>query len=203
MKTIQEYINSGILEEYVLGLTSPEETLEVKARAENNIEIEKEIESISTALQHLSSKTAPTINPTLRTSILGTIDYAERLKAGEPMTFPPILSEQSTAKDYEEWIHRTDMVLPDDFKDSFAKIIGANEQATTMIVWLTTEAPYEVHDTAYERFLILEGSCEITIDKEIHHLKAGNYLQIPLHVGHSLKVTSTIPCKVVLQRVAA
>jgi mannose-6-phosphate isomerase-like protein (cupin superfamily) len=203
MNTIQEYINSGILEEYVLGLTSPEETVEVSAMAQNHPEIKAEIESITTALQNLSAKNIPKINPTLRTSVLATVDFTERLKSGEPMENPPLLSEKSKSSDYQEWIDRPEMVLPEEFNDSYAKIIGANEQATTMIVWLTTGAPHEVHDNEYERFLILEGSCEITIANETHHLKAGDYLQIPLHIGHHLIVTSEIPCKVILQRVAA
>ncbi len=203
MNTIQEYINSGILEAYVLELTTPEETLDVANLFKKNPEIRTEIESITSALQILSSHSAPKINPTLRTSILGTIDYMERLKAGETATSPPLLSSQSKASDYQEWINRPDMILPDDFKDSFAKIIGANETATTMIVWLTTEAPHEVHNNEYERFLILEGSCKITIEKEVHNLSQGDYIQIPLHSGHDLVVTSKIPCKVVLQRVAA
>ena len=44
---------------------------------------------------------------------------------------------------------------------------------------------------------------EITIENEVHYLKTGDYLQIPLNVGHNLVVTSSIPCKVILQRVAA
>ena len=127
----------------------------------------------------------------------------ERLKNGETASFPPILNSQSRISDYQYWLSKPEMTLPDDFQDSYAKIIGANEIATTMIVWLTTEAPHEVHNNEYERFLIVEGSCELTIETEIHYLKSGDYIEIPLHVVHNLIVTSSIPCKVILQRVAA
>ena len=203
MSKVQEYINSGILEDYVLGFTTPEETQEVAAMSGLHPEIEQQINEISESLQQLSSTAAPKINPTLRTSVLGTIDFMERMKAGEAVSNPPILNINSKINDFQEWISKPEMTLPDDFKDSHAKIIGANEVATTMIVWLTTEAPHEIHHDQYERFLILEGACELTIDNDVNYLKSGDYIEIPLHVVHNLVVTSDIPCKVIMQRVAA
>jgi mannose-6-phosphate isomerase-like protein (cupin superfamily) len=64
-------------------------------------------------------------------------------------------------------------------------------------------APDEIHDNEYEKFLIVEGECDITVGTNVHHLTPGNYFSIPLHATHSVKVTSKTPCKVILQRVAA
>ena len=61
----------------------------------------------------------------------------------------------------------------------------------------------EIHTKEYERFLIIEGTCDIKIGDDVFHLKAGDYKEIPLFIEHSLIVTSDIPCKVILQRVAA
>ncbi len=203
MSKVQDYINSGILEQFVLGQASDDENLEVMTMSNLHPEINQEIDEILNSLIQLSSLDVPKPNPTIRTAILGTIDYMQRLNSGEAVCFPPMLSSNSTVNDYHEWISKPEMTLPDDFKDSYAKIIGANETATTMIVWLTTEAPHEVHHDQFERFLIVEGSCEITIGEDIHNLKSGDYIEIPLHVVHNLTVTSSIPCKVILQRVAA
>lgn len=203
MSKIQEYINSGILEYFVLGLTTEKETQEITAMLTVHAEITEEINQISTSLLQLSSLVAPKPNPTIRTSILSTIDYIERIKLGEVASFPPLLNPQSKISDYDQWVLKPEMAVPENFKDSFAKIIGANQIATTMIVWLTTEAPHEVHHDQYERFLILEGSCELTIQNKINYLKPGDYIEIPLHVVHNLVVTSVVPCKVILQRVAA
>jgi mannose-6-phosphate isomerase-like protein (cupin superfamily) len=54
-----------------------------------------------------------------------------------------------------------------------------------------------------EHFLIVEGTCDITIGDKVHHLVPGDYLSIPLYIDHDVKVTSITPCKVILQRVAA
>jgi len=88
-------------------------------------------------------------------------------------------------------------------EDVFARIIGYTEKAITAIVWLKEMAPQEVHDDEHERFLILEGTCDIVVGNNIHQLVPGDYFAIPLHSNHHIKVTSSIPCKVILQRVAA
>ncbi|MBK8606437.1 MAG: hypothetical protein IPN82_06270 [Chitinophagaceae bacterium] len=36
-------------------------------------------------------------------------------------------------------------------------------------------APQEVHDDEHERFLILEGTCDIVVGNNIHQLVPGDY----------------------------
>jgi mannose-6-phosphate isomerase-like protein (cupin superfamily) len=95
------------------------------------------------------------------------------------------------------------MVLPAENEGVFARIIGYTPEVITAIVWLKDYAPAEVHHNEYERFLIVEGSCDIFIGDEMHQLSPGDYLQIPLFADHRVVITSSIPCKVILQRVAA
>ena len=54
METIENYINSGILELYVMGLTTDAESLEIKNLTDKNTEIQLEIDAIADAL-HLHS----------------------------------------------------------------------------------------------------------------------------------------------------
>ena len=95
------------------------------------------------------------------------------------------------------------MIVKPGVEDVYAKLISFSPEVTTAIVWLKDMAPQEVHHTEYERFLIIEGSCDITIGEDIHSLSYGDFLEIPLHVTHSVKVTSIVTCKVLLQRMAA
>lgn len=198
-----EYINSGVLELYVLGQTSAEETLEVNAMAKLYPEVETEINQITKAFEIDSASKHEGPNDTVKPYLMAIVDYTERLKAGESMTFPPLLTSQSKVVDFKEWTSRLDMILPDDFEEMYAKIIGYTPEATTAILWIKTKTPFEIHTHEYERFLILEGSCDIIIDNDIHKLIAGDFMAIPLHLGHTITVTSSIPCKVILQRVAA
>jgi mannose-6-phosphate isomerase-like protein (cupin superfamily) len=203
MNTIENYINSGILELYVLGITTEQETLEISLLAESNEEIKNEIIAIETALQIYSEKSAPSISPAVKAWVTATIDYSERLKNGEEVKRVPLLDANSETADFDFWLNRTNMQAPDDYEALYAKIIEATPQMKTLIVWLKYGAPPEVHDAEFEHFLIVEGTCDITIGDKTHSLIPGDYLSIPLVVDHNVRVTSETPCKIILQRIAA
>lgn len=203
MNTIENYINSGILELYVMGMTSDAESLEIKLLSEKNIEIKNEIDSISKALEIYSSHLAPEIDPSIKPMIMATINYTERIKNGEEIILAPTLSKNSKISDFKTWLDRPELNIYNKIDEIDAKIISSIPEVTTMIIWLKNGAPIEVHDKEYEHFLIVEGSCNITIGEEVHSLVPGDYLSIPLYIGHSVAVTSDITCKIIMQRVAA
>ena len=203
MINISAFIESGILESYVLGTATSGEISEVERMSVSHYEVRKEIDEISIAFEQYAIANAVQPNPTIKTFLMATLDYTARMESGEEPSFPAELQTVSTIQDYAEWLNRPDMVLPQDFKDAYAKIIGYTPKAVTAIVWIKDMAPQEVHHDEFEKFLIVEGSCDITIGDEVHHLVAGNYMAIPLHANHNLKITSSIPCKVILQRIAA
>jgi len=203
MKNAEDYIKSGILEMYVLGLTSEAENLEIANLADVNAAIQHEIETITNSLINYAEKDVNAVDPTIKPMFLATIDYTKRLEGGEAQMFPAILNEQSKVLDYEPWLSREDMTAPAGYDNLFVKIIGYDAKAITAITWIKEGTPYETHKTEYEKFLIVEGSCDIVTDAKVYSLLPGDYLSIPLHVRHQVKITSKIPCKIILQRVAA
>lgn len=200
---IIEYIKSGILEQYVLGLTSEEESLEVEQAAAKYAEVQKEIEEISNALENYAISNAVQPSCKVKPFLMATIDYMERMEKGEAASFPPILNNTSKIEDYARWLSREDMILPVDAEDIFAKIICFTPELQTAIIWIKDYAPAEQHHDEQEKFLILEGTCDILIDDDTYSLVPGDYFAVPLHKTHIIKVTSENPCKVLLQRVAA
>jgi len=203
MKAWQELLNSGILELYVLGETTEEESKMIEEMAAAYTEVAQEIDEICIALEKYAMANSINPDPIVKPFLMAIIDYSDRMKAGETYDVPPLLNENSVPDDYLKWLNRADMAMPPEFDEVFAKILSYSETVITAIVWITNMAPQEVHDHEYEKFLILEGTCDIYIADEVHHLKAGDFLTIPLHKEHHVKVTSAIPCKVILQRVAA
>ncbi|MBK7884437.1 MAG: cupin domain-containing protein [Chitinophagaceae bacterium] len=203
MSNIKKYIESGILESYLLGITNPVETNEVEQMASTYAEIKSELDKISTSLETYAHTHAIAPNPVIKPFLMAIIDYSERMQKGEPATFPPILDAGSSIDDYTNWLNRADMQPPGDFKEMFAKIIGYTPGAITAIAWIKHMAPEEVHDNEYEKFLIIEGTCNIIVDEKVHSLTPGDYFPIPLYKNHHVQVTSAIPCKVILQRIAA
>ncbi len=203
MENIQDYIESGILELYVLGVTNKKENEEIAKIALSHIAVREEIKNISAAIEDYAKQNAVAPDPTIKPFLMAVIDYVERLKNGEHPSFPPVLNENSKISDYNQWINRDDIRLSENFKDFHAKIIGYTPEVTTAIIWIKNMAPQEVHTYELEKFLILEGTCDITIEDEVYGLKAGDFLSIPLYNKHDVKVTSLNPCKAILQRIAA
>lgn len=203
MITSEDLISSGLLELYVLGDISEEDALIVEDMARVHEEIRYEIEQISLAMETYAMDHAVEPDPIVKPFLLATIDYMDRLQAGEVVVAPPLLNEHSTKADFEPWLNRKDMTAPDELENIYAKILNYTEAVITAIVWIRTLAPHETHDREYEKFLILEGTCNIIVEDEVYGLVPGNFFTIPLHKNHQVQVTSAVPCKVILQRVAA
>ena len=200
----KEYINSGILETYVMGMASKSEQEEVEMMAAANQDIRQEIDAISDAMEQYAMSHAKTPSTTIKPFLMATIDYSERMKSGESMSFPPVLHENSKVEDYATWLNRPDLDFSGSDEDNLsAKIIAHTPEMTTAIVWIKHESPWEIHDKELESFLIVEGSCDIIVGDKSNHLVPGDYFTIPLHEYHMVKVTSDIACKAILQRVAA
>ncbi len=199
---ITEYIESGILELYVLGELTPAEAEEVKQMASSYPAVRQELEAIRENLEQYALAHAVTPRPLMKSLFLATVDYIERLQNGEPIATPPVLSQNSLVADYATWINRPDFTLPPQATDVHIKIIGHTPEITTALVWLLEQADNEVHKQEYERFLVVEGTCTVAAGGDLYYLTPGDYYEVPLHTPHSIQVTSTQPCKVVLQRVA-
>ncbi|MEO5890254.1 MAG: cupin domain-containing protein [Ferruginibacter sp.] len=203
MENLRSFIESGILESYVSGVATLQQVELVEQMASSSSEVRAEIESISEALESYALANAVTPDIMVRPFVMATIDYTERMKNGEPRSFPPGLTERSSASEFSEWLNRPDMVLPEFPGEIHARIISYTQQIMTAIVWIHDRTSEEVHDSEYEKFLILEGTCNISVGKEVYGLGPGDFFSIPLHKIHQVVVTSPIPCKVILQRIAA
>lgn len=203
MSLVKEYIESGILEMYLLGLASEVEMAEVEKMAAEHEEVRTEMEIIAGTLEMQARETAVEPHQNMKPLILASFDFMKRIYAGEQIGFPAELNEHSTPADYAEWLDREDLSVQGEFDNIYARIIGNTPQMTTAILWIKQMAPEEVHTNEHEKFLILEGTCDIVVNGKVHSLLPGDYFEIPLHADHHVKVTSSVPCKAILQRVAA
>ena len=199
----EELLSSGLLELYVLGETTSLENKLIEEMCLQFPDFFEEINAIEIALEQYAVDNAIKPDAIIKPFLLATIDYMDRMMAGEIVQAPPILTENSSVEDYSLWLDKPDMMVPEDYDEVFAKILNHDERGITAIAWIKSMAPQEVHDHEYEKFLIVEGTCSIHIEEEVHALVPGDYLMIPLHKKHHVLVTSAVPCKVILQRIAA
>ena len=203
MKDLKAYMESGILELYVLDALTDAERLEVQDKVANHPEIAAEVEALESALlgQVVTEAIAPpaAIEDALEKEWTR-LETEEKEKMKE---IPRILSHTSSIEDYKPWLDDPNIKPPSEYENVFFIPIHESERGMTVVVWMKEGSPEEVHHEYIEKFLIVEGTCEIRVVDTVHTLNPGDYISIPLHLHHEVKVTSDIPCKIVLQRLAA
>ncbi|MEM8908291.1 MAG: anti-sigma factor [Bacteroidota bacterium] len=77
---IKEYISSGILEQYVLGLCTPKEADKVEQYAEQHPEVQQKIKKLQSCMEHYADLHAIPPPPKLKNRILGKIHHLEDCK---------------------------------------------------------------------------------------------------------------------------
>lgn len=197
----QEVIDSGLLEEYVLGTLRSDLVGMVRDAIATDPMVRAEVHQLELALEQMAQARAVDPPADVRSNILSSADglLADRLISDRP----PILHPASKAADYARWIDQPQMVEDPANEDTFFVPFAMNEEALTALVWMRKGAAVETHTDCIEKFLILEGTCNIIIGDTVNPMRAGDYMRIPMHVPHSVVVTSDITCRIIVQRVAA
>ena len=197
----QTFIESGILELYISGIASADEAREVEEMAAAHADVREALDALNLVMENVAMENAIAPSVLIKPFLMATMDFMGRMESGETPSFPPELQPGAKIADYAEWLNRPDMVMPSWVENVYAKIIGYTPQAVTAIVWIKEMASEEVHDNEYEKFLIVEGTCDISVGDDVYHLVPGDYMAIPLYKNHVVKVTSDVPCKAILQRI--
>lgn len=74
--------------------------------------------------------------------------------------------------------------------------LGSDKNSTSFIIWIKESVKAHKHLTHSENIYVLEGEGEMKINNNLVKLMPGDYVFIPENTVHSVKVTSTIPMKV-------
>lgn len=206
----RNFIDSGIIEQYVLGLASPDEVAEVQRMAARFRAVQREIEIVEETLLIFAQTQILAPHKSLKTNVLRKISSLELIaqKGWEPINLanPPLLSVDSN---YRAWAEAVAHIqLPDDFDDLFLYPIRADERVEQFVAFVKFEVAEEVHLDVLESILLLSGSCECRIWREneparIVSLREGDLLELELGEIHDIRITSREPVKAIMQRVAA
>ena len=186
------------MESYCLGSTTTEEAALVKKYMEQYEEVREEVASIRLGIEQYASLHAVNPPDDVRSSVLSAIDALSEKDSSEehPLKHKEISKGASVA----EWRKIAEGVEPPDDYDIHLHQIYADQHKLLFIGWVKEMVPAEVHTDLYESFFLLEGSCTCKVGDEYIDLKEGDFFPIPLHVEHSLKVTSDHPVRAILQR---
>jgi mannose-6-phosphate isomerase-like protein (cupin superfamily) len=192
----KDYIESGIIQDYCLGVLSDEEKKDVEQQARLYHEIRQEIDLCQDALEKDSLVFSKPVAPGLKSKILAVLDNLVTEEKAEQDNLP-LLNRFSN---YKNWLHMVRPMLPGELtKGIFSKVLREDDAVFQALLWVKDYYPDEVHDDLNESFMILEGECECHIENEIIKLGTGDFFDVPLHKHHDVKVTRG-PVLAIVQR---
>lgn len=193
------YIESGILELFVLDLLNEAERAEVLDMLVKFPVLNMEVQEIESTL-HLYAD-AHAIEPSK--SLKAKIETSIAVAALEQNMDMNHLSLISTHSDYRNWLSLISKEFPTAFEaEEYKEVLRAEDGITQVLVVTLTDIDTETHDDVHESFLILRGQCKCTVGEEVFYLNPGGFTQIPLNENHKVEITSTEPVMAIAQYVA-
>ena len=182
---IQQYIESGILEEYCLGHLNEANQAYLIQMTMLYPEIKKELTAVELAFENLAALTAAEPADHVKHNVLAALGFAgNELNINEL----PVIR---TGTDPEPWLKAFAHLIPEEPTEDFVlNVIRHDEIVQQMLITGNTDVPEEEHGEFLEGLFVLKGRCECTIGDELFALGAGDFIEIPLHVKHDIKLVT-------------
>jgi mannose-6-phosphate isomerase-like protein (cupin superfamily) len=181
---LQDYINSGVLEQYCLGLLDSDVASQVLSNCLKYPELRDELNSIEVALEKMALERAVTPIPHLKEKVLARLGFA-----GNAILDINNLPPTDAYANYLNWLEAVEHLLPTEpFEGLNIQVLQQNNKIAQMLVVAKVDVPDESHDNYTESFFILKGRCSCTIDGKEIILNAGDFLEIPLYAEHDIKM---------------
>ena len=196
----QEYIDNNIVSDYCLGLLKGEDKAAFEKALLLYPELQQEVKSIQEGLEKYVSVYSKAPSYTTKGKIMGTLENL-LLEKQMDLNKLPIINKFS---DHKAWMTAIAPLLPKALAgEPFMHVLTTTDSITQVLVMSATDIPDEVHEDVRESFIILEGECECYIGTDtVVRLKAGGYLEIPMHAHHDVKIISDYVVGI-MQRIAA
>lgn len=194
---IKEYIASGVIEDYCLGVLDAEMMQIVAQNAALYPEIQDEIDACEMALATYAAEFATGKKELSKDDVLMAI---ESLENEEQITLDnvPLITKYSDATN---WLKFVKPLLPQTLTRPFWMYnLPGDEDVERFVLWSHGDIPHETHTHTQETFLVLEGRCRCFMNEEAVELSAGDFLSIPLYAEHNVEILEG-PVMAIVQRV--
>lgn len=191
---IEEFIESGQLDAYVLGMLPDDEAAEVAALIKQYPQLQQEAAAIEAALQQYGAA----VQEDDKAKLFATIDTLEKDATALQQKQLPKIHKYSDAT---AWLQTVKHLIPElDYNTSLVKeVIHEDDQMCLYLVTTIVDVPHETHENEKESFLILQGSCTCYIGDQMISLTAGGYVDIPMFTDHNVIVHPGVPVVAILQ----
>ncbi len=193
---IQEFIESGQLDAFVLGMLPSKEAAEVAALIAQYPALKVEAEAIEAALHQYGAA----VNADEKQKLFEAIDLLELDATSLQHKQLPQIHKYSDAK---AWLQTVKHLVPtvNASNPLVQQIIHEDEQVCLYLVTTIEDVPMEIHQNEKESFLILQGSCTCYIGDNIVSLHAGGFVDIPMFTNHNVMVHPGQPVVAILQHI--
>lgn len=193
---INEFIASGMIQDYCLGILKKQDQELVERQAALFPEIKKEILAQQEALAGYAADFSRMPDPLLKGRILATLEGLE--KNPEQTKSDSHLLTRFSEK--ENWLRIVKPHLPKTLSENFfSKVLRNDREVFQAVLWVKDGYPDEVHEDLDESFMILEGECDCYVENNVIRLGPGDFFQVPLDVHHDVRVTRG-PVLAIVQR---
>ncbi|MFD2284977.1 cupin domain-containing protein [Pedobacter petrophilus] len=184
---LSAFLNSGLLELYLMGKLDQEEVLLVHQMRATHPEVVAELASLEAffereALQH-AVKPDPKFDDKMESLFLN-LEIEQAMQLSDT----PLITSFSDA---DAWFEMISPLLPQgELGGRFEKLLRNDDQVMQALVITPEGVDEEVHENLHESFLILKGTCICTIGNETITMGPGSFMQIPLNQPHTIAVAS-------------
>jgi mannose-6-phosphate isomerase-like protein (cupin superfamily) len=196
---IHEYIYSGVLEEYCLGMLNDEQAAFVVQMSMLYPEVKRELDSIEAAFEYFAQDGSIKVNPQIRKNIINAVEHTFSDAVIDSNNLPEI----KKTSNLDAWLTFVELLLPAQIDDFSAQVLRSDDKITQMLVVSKIDVPEESHSDLQESLYILKGNCECIIGDKTIQMHAGDYIDIPLHVSHNVKILSPYVVAIVQHKAVA
>ena len=85
---------------------------------------------------------------------------------------------------------------PSNYDNIYSRTIASDSLSSSFVIFIKKEVKKHKHATHTENVYILDGEGEMLLGDKSFKVKKGDMIFIPMNTVHSLKVTSSVPVKV-------
>ena len=196
----QEYIESGSILDYCLGLMTGQDKADFEEALRLYPELDQELKAVQEGLNRYAAIYSKVPLDSTKNKVMGSLENLLLEKQMDVNRLPLI----NKFSDHAAWMAAIAPLLPNKVEgEPFMHVLTATDAITQVLVMSATDIPDEVHEDVWESFIILEGECECHIGTDrVVRLTAGGYLEIPMHEHHDVKIISKYVVGI-MQRIAA
>ncbi|WP_152969679.1 cupin domain-containing protein [Pedobacter sp. Hv1] len=185
---LKTYIESGVLELYVMDLLTETEKVNVERMLAAYPELGNELDKIQVSMEEQAIATAVQAPKHLKKLVLDSIDNLQKEKIMDENDLP-LINKFSVHLNWLNFVASFDK--PELIDGRYVKVLRQDEQVTQLLIVSETAIEQEVHQEEYESFLILAGECKCTVANEVRLMKAGDFMEIPLYELHEVELLSS------------